>query len=416
VACAAYLGFALITSPALAIFVAATALVVTPLLRGIYGRIKRLVDRNIELQNELAGKFVEYLRGFKTFKSMSLEQFYLHELDRDLVDFTRNERASYRVQAGLQALGEPLFAFIGAVFLLGAHFWFAVPLETVVIFLVLLTRMYARLNELQSNLGKLVRNAPEIRTCEEFAAAALAAAEPGGRRVEGRITILELHDADVSYPDGTRVLTSVSLRLRVERGLIAVVGPSGSGKSTLLDVLSGLLLPARGHYRINGIDVRELDLRALRSRVGFVPQSPVLFARSILENVSLRPPAETDRARAEAATRMADAHDFVTRLANGYDTVMGHAGAALSLGQIQRLSIARALYQQPEILFCDEPTSALDARAAGEVMRVIRRLAEQYPVLLVSHSDDAVKYAGTQVVLEGRGVRLVERIPVEAAR
>lgn len=416
VACGAYLTFAVFTSPALAAFVGITAVVVTPLLRAIYWRIKRLGDRNIELHNKLTGKFVEYLRGFKTFKGMSLERFYLRELDRDLVDFSRNERASYRLQAGLQAIGEPLFAAIGAVFLLAAYAWFAVPLETIVIFLVLLTRLYARLTELQSNLGRLVRNAPEMRSCEEFAAAALAAAEPrGGRRVEERIAVLDLDDVDISYPDGTCVLKALSLRLPVERGLIAIVGPSGIGKSTLLDVLSALLLPSRGRYRINGVDVRDLDVGAFRARVGFVPQSPVLFSRSVLENVSLRPPVETDRAGVEAAARMADAHDFIIRLAKGYDTIMGEVGAALSLGQIQRISIARALYQQPEILFFDEPTSALDMRAATEVMRVITRLAERYPVLLVSHSDDVVKHAGTHVVLDERGVRVVESAPVTAA-
>ncbi len=417
VSCAAYLAFALYTSPVLALFVFALAVIAVPLLRGIYGRIKRLVELNIELQNQLTAKFLDYLRGFKTLKGMSLERFALAELDRDVVRYTLNEGRSFRIQAGLQAMGEPLFALLGAVFLLGAHYGFAVGLETVVVFFVLLTRSYGRLNEVQSNFGRLVRNAPEIRVCEELGSAALAAAEPSrGRAVDGRIVLLELDDVDVEYPDGTRVLQRVSLRLPVEHGLIAIVGPSGAGKSTLLDVLSGLLSPVHGAYRINGIDVPALDLHALRARMGVVPQSPVLFGRTILENISLRPAAETDASRVAAAARMADAHDFVMRLAHGYDTVMGEAGASLSMGQMQRLSIARALFQDPEILFCDEPTSALDSRAAGEVMRVVLRLAERYPVLLVTHSEEIRRSARTQLVVEDHGVRVVDCAPAGVTR
>jgi ATP-binding cassette, subfamily B, bacterial len=413
VSCLAYLSFAVYVSPFFALFVVAAGLVAGPLLRRIYWRIKLLVEENIRLQNALANQFLDYFQGLKTFKSMSLEEPYLRALDRDVQRFTDNERRSYRVQAALNVLGEPMFSVIGALFLLVAHYGFAVGMETVVIFFALLSKTYTRLNSLQSNAGRLVRNAASIRTVESFERQAVAAAErTGGRPLPGPITSVDLDGVSFAYPDGTVVFDRTSLRLDVGRGLIAIAGASGGGKSTLLDLLSGLLTPTAGAIRINGVDVRDLDMRSLRSRVGFVPQRPVLFRRTILENISLRERSETDLAAVEEAARLADAHEFVGRLHRGYETLMGEEGASLSVGQIQRLSIARALYQQPEVLFFDEPTSALDRVAAAEVMRVIERIALKYPVFLITHSLDVQRGAPTLLLVEGREVRVVEATEV----
>lgn len=413
VSCLAYLLFAVYVSPFFALFVLAAGLVAGPVLRRIYWRIKLLVEENIRLQNALANQFLDYFQGLKTFKSMSLEEPYLRALDRDVQRFTDNERRSYRIQAALNVLGEPMFSIIGALFLLIAHYGFAVGLETVVIFFALLSKSYTRLNSLQSNAGRLVRNAGAIRTVEGFEREALAAAErTTGRTLSGPIASVELDGVRFAYPDGTLVFDRTSLRLDVTQGLIAIAGSSGGGKSTLLDLLSGLLTPTAGAIRINGVDTRDLDMRALRARVGFVPQRPVLFRRSIVENISLRERAETDRGAVEEAARLADAHEFVSRLARGYDTLMGEEGASLSVGQIQRLSIARALYQQPEVLFFDEPTSALDPAATAEVMRVIEKIAMRYPVFLITHSPDVQRYAPRLLLVEERGVRVAEATAV----
>jgi ABC-type multidrug transport system fused ATPase/permease subunit len=365
------------------------------------------VAERIEVQNRLADKFLDYLRGFKTFKSMGLESLYLRELGRDLSVFTDNARRSYGAQLALAQMGEPLFAAVGAAFLLVAYYWFQVGMETIIIFFALLTRTYSRLSSLQVNLGRLVGHTPAIRACVEFDALARAAAEPeSGRPLPGPIASVELERMGFVYPDGTRVFEDVSLRLGVERGLIVLAGPSGAGKSTLLDLFAGLLRPSEGVFRINGVDVRDLDLHALRARVGVVPQSPILFNRSVRENISLRAAEETEAARVEAAARLADAHEFVSRLARGYDTMMGEDGAALSVGQTQRISIARALYQDPDILFCDEPTSALDAVSAGEVMRALDRIAERYPVFLISHDPRVAERARQTIRLEDGRIHL----------
>ncbi len=414
VACLAYVGFAVYVSPPLAGFIVVAGLVAAPLLRWIYRLIGALVGERIQVQNRLADKFLDYLRGFKTFKSMGMEALYLRELGRDLTAFTGNARRSYAVQLALAQVGEPLFAVVGALFLLAAYYWFRVGMETIIIFFALLTRTYSRLSSLQVNLGRLVGHTPAIRACVEFDALARAAAEQeAGRSLAGRITSIEMEHVGFVYPDGTRVFEGVSLRLGVERGLIALVGPSGAGKSTLLDLFAGLLRPSEGVFRVNGIDVREIDLRALRARVGVVPQSPILFNRAVRETFSLRDEGETDSARVEAAARQADAHEFIARLPDGYDARMGDDGASLSVGQIQRLSIARALYQQPEILFFDEPTSALDPASAAEVMGVIERIAERYPVFLITHSPEVRRHAQCLLLVDEGRLRVAEPAAVE---
>lgn len=414
VACLAYVSFALFVSPALAAFIVVAGLVAGPLLRWIYRLIRSLVAERIQVQDRLADKFLDYLRGFKTFKSMGIEALYLRELGRDLSTFTDNARRSYGAQLALAQVGEPLFAVVGALFLLVAYYWFRVGMETIIIFFALLTRTYSRLSSLQVNLGRLVGHTPAIRACVEFDALARAAAEPeAGRPLTGPIATIELDHVGFVYPDGTRVFENVSLRLGVDRGLIALVGPSGAGKSTLLDLFAGLLRPTEGVFRINGIDVREIDLRALRARVGVVPQSPILFNRSVRENISLREEALTDAARVEEAARQADAHEFITRLPEGYDARMGDDGASLSVGQIQRLSIARALYQQPEIMFFDEPTSALDPASTTEVMSVIERIAERYPVFLITHSPEVRRHAQWLLFLDEGRLRVAEPAAAE---
>ncbi len=416
VSCLAYLVFAIYVSPFFALFVVGAGLVAGPLLRRIYWHIKFLVEENIRLQNGLANQFLDYFQGLKTFKSMSLEEPYLLALDRDVERFTDNERRSYRVQAGLNVLGEPLFAIIGALFLLAAHYGFQVGMETVVIFFALLSKSYSRLNSLQSNAGRLIRNAGAIRAVQDFDRQAAAAVESAaGRALVGPIRTVELQEVSFAYPDGTAVFDGVSLRLDVSHGLIAIAGSSGAGKSTLLDLLSGLLVPTSGSIRINGIDTRELDMRGLRARVGFVPQRPILFRRSIRANISLREDNDTDEPRVAEAARLADAHEFVARLANRYDTVMGEDGASLSVGQVQRLSIARALYQQPEILFFDEPTSALDPVSAGEVMRVIERIAERYPVFMITHNPDVRRQAQCLLLVDDGRLRVAEPAGADGA-
>ncbi|MEU0388049.1 thiol reductant ABC exporter subunit CydD [Streptomyces chartreusis] len=195
---------------------------------------------------------------------------------------------------------------------------------------------------------------------------------------------LAFEGVTVRYPGRSADAVS-DVSFTVEPGeTVALVGPSGAGKSTLLHVLLGFVSPAEGRVRVGGADLADVDLEQWRSRIGWVPQRPHLYAGTIAENVRLaRPEADDDAVR--RALRDAGALEFVDALPEGADTVLGEDGAGLSAGQRQRLALARAFLADRPVLLLDEPTAALDGATEAEVVAAVRRLAAGRTVLLVVH-------------------------------
>ncbi len=207
------------------------------------------------------------------------------------------------------------------------------------------------------------------------------------------------------FGDGPPVLDGVDLRVRAgER--VAIVGPSGSGKSTLVSLLQRFHDPAEGAVRVDGIDVRRLKQLSLRRQVGVVFQDSMLFNETVRANIAYGRPSAT-RAEIEAAARAANAHDFILRLPQGYETVVGERGCRLSVGERQRISIARTLLKDPAVLILDEPTSALDAESEALVSEALERVAHGRTTLVIAHRLSTVVGADRIVVLE-RG-RIVEQ-------
>jgi len=189
---------------------------------------------------------------------------------------------------------------------------------------------------------------------------------------------------NVSFAYGEhRVLTDVSLK--IPAGVITcLVGDSGSGKTTIADLVIGLMKPQSGEIRVDGRPLGDLDMRSWRHSIGYVPQENLLLHDSIFHNVVLGDPSLT-RAQVEAALQVAEAWDFVTRLPNGIDTIVGERGTLLSGGQRQRIMIARALAHQPKLLILDEATSALDPGTEAGICATLRSLRGKLTILAVSH-------------------------------
>ncbi len=211
---------------------------------------------------------------------------------------------------------------------------------------------------------------------------------------------LVLERVSFSYPSrpGQWALDGLSLAISPTETL-ALVGPSGAGKSTVFQLLLRFYDPVEGQIRLAGIDIRELDLRALRQQVGIVPQQTVLFADSVLENIRYGRPHATDAEVVRAATA-AYADDFIRQLPNGYHTFLGEKGARLSGGQQQRIAIARAVLKDPPLLLLDEATSALDAESENLLQQALQELMANRTVIVIAHRLATVKKVDRIIVMD----------------
>ncbi|MFO7609004.1 MAG: ABC transporter ATP-binding protein [Candidatus Krumholzibacteriia bacterium] len=220
-------------------------------------------------------------------------------------------------------------------------------------------------------------------------------------RVEGRV---EFDDVHYAYVPGEPVLRGVSLAVAPGE-VIALVGSSGSGKSTLVDMIPGFYLADRGTVRIDGHDLRDLNLASLRRNMGIVTQEVILFHDTIFANVAYGVEGATLEQAREAA-RAANADDFIMRLPGGYDTVIGDRGLKLSGGQRQRISIARAILRNPPILLLDEATSALDTESEHLVQEAIDRLVQHRTTIVIAHRLSTIQNVDRIYLLEeGRVVQ-----------
>jgi ATP-binding cassette subfamily B protein len=221
--------------------------------------------------------------------------------------------------------------------------------------------------------------------------------------LEGRVAV---RSAGFHYPSAPSAKIIDGISVEIPAGTtVAIVGRSGSGKSTLVRCLAGLLPLTEGLITYDGVDVRELRLRELRQRIGYVLQEPYLFDDTIARNIAFGD-GEADVAQVRAAAELADAADFIERLPLAYQTRIGESGMRLSGGQAQRISIARALYRRPPVLILDEATSALDTESERTVKRNLDQMLEGRTVFIVAHRLSTIRDADKILVLE-RG-RLVE--------
>ena len=222
--------------------------------------------------------------------------------------------------------------------------------------------------------------------------------KPHGKDIGRAKGDVEFDDINFSY-DGKRPAL-VHFSLKVPAGTtVAFVGPTGAGKSTALSLLHRMWDAQSGVIRIDGIDHRDIKLESLRRNIGVVFQDSTMFYRSIADNLRIGKPDAT-QAELEEAAELAEAHDFIMRQPNGYDTMVGERGATLSGGERQRLAIARALLKNPPILILDEATSALDSVTEARIQKALKTLMEGRTTFIIAHRLSTIRDADQVVVFE----------------
>jgi ABC-type multidrug transport system fused ATPase/permease subunit len=272
-------------------------------------------------------------------------------------------------------------------------------LGQLLVFLAYLAQLYEPLNQL-SHLGGTISTAQASaqRVLEWLDTPDHCAngTTPTPRPAHG--VDLEFSGVGFAYDPDRPVLRGLDLRLKPGE-IVAIVGPSGAGKTTLLQLIPRFLEPAAGQIRWCGLDLKSLDRHSLRRQVSWVLQEPLLLSATIAENIGFGREAAT-RDEIEAAAQAAHAHEFILRLPHGYDTRVGDGAARLSVGEKQRIHLARAFLKDAPVLLLDEPTSALDGESEAAVLAAVQRLTRGRTTLMVAHRPETLHIAHRILRLE----------------
>jgi ATP-binding cassette, subfamily B, bacterial len=294
------------------------------------------------------------------------------------------------------AAGTAIVVFAGAQAVISG----TLSIGQLIVFISYLAQLYAPINQITQSWGLIAgarvgaRKIFEILDTEPDLKDGTRNFPPSGARGE-----VAWSGVDFRYRADTAILTGIELKVPAG-AKIAVVGPTGAGKSTLLGLLPRFYDPSAGSVAIDGIDVREYTLRSLRNQIAMVLQPPLIFPLSVRDNIAYGRPGADDQAIEEAA-RLAQVDDLITSLPAGYDTLLGESGAALSEGEKQRITIARALLRDAPILILDEPTSALDVTTEALVMAGIERLMVGRTTFIIAHRLSTVRRCDRILVLHG---------------
>jgi ATP-binding cassette subfamily B protein len=302
----------------------------------------------------------------------------------------------------LAALGTALVLGVGALQVMQGR----LSVGGLLVFLSYLGLMYKPIRQLTKLSAVVSRATASAERIAEILRVAPDVAERSDAmdagRVRGHVAFEGVHFA---YSDATPVLRGIDLVVAPGQ-TVALVGPTGAGKSTVVSLLLRFYDPTQGRILLDGVDLRRLTLAALRGAIAIVPQESVLFQTTIRANIAYgRPDARTEEI--VAAATAANAHEFIVRQPQGYETVIGERGETLSGGQRQRVAIARAMLRDAPILILDEPTSSLDAAAEALTLEALERLRQERTTFIIAHRLATVRAADTIVVLEGG--RIVEQ-------
>jgi ATP-binding cassette subfamily C protein len=410
----AYVVVAFVVSWPLALAALAVGGLMALLLNSLVGTARKAGARQTERTRELVVFLVDALNNVKPLRAMAKEAAFKNLLAEKTESLKKSMRRQVVSEEALKDGNEILATvFLGAGCFLAIGVW-QVPIVELVVVGVLLRKTTSGLARIQQSFQKAVMVESAYLEANDLITEAGAAPERNfGRRVPTFERECRLEG--VSFAHGAHeVLHGVSMAVPA-RGVTVLTGPSGAGKTTIADLILGLYQPDRGRVVLDGVPLDEIDVRAWRGRVGYVPQELALFHDTIFANVALGDLRIRDN-EVRRALELAGAWAFVDALPEGMMTQVGEAGAKLSGGQRQRIALARALVGNPRLLILDEVTSALDPDTEWQIVQSIRELADTMAVLAITHRPAFLEVADLLYrVADGRVMEATPEFTVAAA-
>ncbi len=276
----------------------------------------------------------------------------------------------------------------------------AMTVGALTVFLAYLRKFFKPVQDLAKMTNVIAQAAVGLERVESILEAdAMIPQKPDARNPGALKGDIAFEHVAFAYDPAAPVLRDVNLTIKAGQR-IGVCGPTGGGKSTVLSLIPRFYDATAGHVRIDGADVTDYKLDGLRGQVGFVLQDTVLFVGTVRENIAYGRADATDEEIVDAA-KVANAHEFISQMPNGYDSMVGERGLTLSGGQRQRIGIARAVLRDSPILILDEPTAALDTESEMLVMEALERLMKGRTVITIAHRLSTIRDADKIVVLKG---------------
>jgi len=379
-------------------------LVVAPIL--IFGRKVRALSRLTQERLSQASSFAqESLESIRTVQAFGHEHLTKSDFIAKVEESFRTAINRIRARSFLSAIVIFLiFSAVGLILWQGGHDMLAGrisvgELSSFVFYAVVVAGAVGALSEVAGDLQRAAGAAERLSELLALTPEISSPTAPLAFNVDTR-DVITFDDVKFSYPSRPDTSALKGVSFSIGRGeTVAVVGPSGAGKTTLFQLLLRFYDAQSGHVMVNGVDVRNAELSALRATMAFVPQESAIFSGSAMENIRYGRPNASDAEVIDAA-RAAAAHDFIHALPQGYATVLGEKGVRLSGGQRQRIAIARAIMREAPILLLDEATSALDAESEQAVTEALDRLMVGRTTLIIAHRLSTVQRATRILVMD----------------
>jgi ATP-binding cassette, subfamily B, bacterial MsbA len=369
-----------------------------------FGRNIRRASRDGQVSmGEMSSLVEETVGGIRVVKAFGMENYERSRFQHFTGDFLRHQLRAERVNA----LSFPIIELLGGFGIAGVLLYGGLRVAagqttagTLVSFLAALIMLYEPVRRLSGANNQIQQGlAASERIFDLLDEPVTVQDTPEALALPGFENGIGFEHVALQYPGAERpVLQDVSFEVGVGE-VVALVGRSGAGKSSLVNLIPRFIDVSGGAVRIDGHDVRELTQASLRAQMAFVTQEVILFNDTVLNNIAYGLD-EVDMARVEAVAKAANAHEFIAKLPQGYQTLVGERGVILSGGQRQRLSLARALLKDAPILILDEATSSLDTESERLVQQAIDRLMQGRTVIVIAHRLSTIRHADRIVVLD----------------